>query len=76
MAFAETTHARSLSVEGRKDGLTNHVVDNINGAFGFVAARLYRRHWRRLNTPASGRCFGDFDSAVDYRTTRGRVTLR
>jgi hypothetical protein len=75
MAFAESTHARSLSVR-RKDGLKNHVVDDINGAFGFVAAWIYRRHWRRLDTPASSRGFGDFDSAVDHRTTRCSMTVR
>ena len=75
MAFAESTYARSLSVR-RKDGIRTHVVDNINGAFGFVAARLYRRHRRRLDTPASSRGFGDLDSAVDYRTTRSSVALR
>ena len=60
----------------KKGRIKTHVVDNINGAFGFVAAWIYRRHWRRLDTPASGRGFGDFDSAVDYRTTRRYLTLR
>ena len=75
MAFAELTHGKGLIVS-RKDGLRTHVVDNSNGAFGFVAAGIYRRRWRRLNTPASGSGVGGFDSAVDYRTTRRRLTVR
>jgi hypothetical protein len=60
----------------KKGRIKTHVVDNINGALGFVAAWIYRRHWRRLDTPASSRGFGDLDSAIDYRKTRGSVTLR
>ena len=73
MAFAELTHARSLSAR-RKDGLRTHVVDNINGAFGFVAARIYRRRGRRFDSLASGRGRSDPDSAVDYWTTRRSLT--